>query len=73
MEAQGLLDVRATPDEIDPGVEMTRCGDRPVNDDTGGVVTTHGVDGNPNLQFLLPDSLQRKPYSSSTALTGRAL
>ena len=64
--AQGTLDVSGAADERDPGVEVTRRRHRPVDDDRGRVVTTHGVDCNPDLQ-------RPASYSSSTALTGRAL
>jgi hypothetical protein len=49
-----VFDVSGTPDEIDPGIKVTRRSHRPVDDDGGRVVTTHRVDSNPDLQCFTP-------------------
>ena len=73
MGAQRLLDRGGPANEIDSGVEVARGSHCPVDDDSGRVVTTHGVDGNPDRQCSTPRLAAVKFYSSSTALTGREL
>ena len=56
MGAERLLDCRGSADEINSGVEMTCSRHHSVDDDRGRVITTHGVDGNADLQCLLLNS-----------------
>jgi hypothetical protein len=54
MCAQGVLDIGSAADEIDAGVEVACGSDRSVDDDGRRVITTHGVDGDTDLQRLRP-------------------
>jgi hypothetical protein len=54
MRAQCVLDVGSAAHEIDARVEVACGGHRSVYDDGRRVITTHSVDGDPDLQRLRP-------------------
>jgi len=60
MRTQCLLDVTGATNEIDPGIEMASRRHRSVNDDGRRVITTHGVDSDPDLQWPATSTLRRR-------------